>query len=329
MLRPWGMPEPLLPMAVEARAKADEDKLGPGAGAAGRRGPDAAHRAQRGDPPDRALDDGRGARRRACSTGSRTGTASASTRSTLRVPLRETFAGPAAGTAGTSSSPAATASSRSATSRWSRCPAGSGFEFVDKVVGGAVPRQFIPSVEKGVRAQMERGRRRRLPGGGHPGDAAATARRTASTPPTWPSRPPARWRCGRRPPRPGRPARAGRRGRRAGARRPRRHRDERPVRAARARCWAASRPAATARWCGPRCRRWRSAATPSTCGRSRTAPRRSPAASRATSRCRTTVAQPKLTSWRAAEAQRTGSAGWIASGEREARCASQWSTSSS
>ncbi|MBN3032987.1 MAG: elongation factor G [Candidatus Saganbacteria bacterium] len=36
-------------------------------------------------------------------------------------------------------------------------PRGKGFEFVDRIVGGAIPRNYIPSVEKGVREAMQAG----------------------------------------------------------------------------------------------------------------------------------------------------------------------------
>jgi elongation factor G len=36
-------------------------------------------------------------------------------------------------------------------------PHGAGFEYVDKIVGGAIPHQFIPSVEKGIRKTMTEG----------------------------------------------------------------------------------------------------------------------------------------------------------------------------
>ncbi len=36
-------------------------------------------------------------------------------------------------------------------------PSGEGFEFVNKIVGGSVPKEYIPAVEKGLREQLENG----------------------------------------------------------------------------------------------------------------------------------------------------------------------------
>ena len=41
--------------------------------------------------------------------------------------------------------------------RFEPLPRGSGFEFVDKIFGGAVPRGFIPAVEKGLREIIQKG----------------------------------------------------------------------------------------------------------------------------------------------------------------------------
>ncbi len=65
LMEPWLMPDPLLPVAVVAHSKADEDKLVAGPGPARRRGPDDAAGAQPRDPPARPVVHGRGARRRA------------------------------------------------------------------------------------------------------------------------------------------------------------------------------------------------------------------------------------------------------------------------
>ena len=151
------MPEPLLPVAIVAKTKADEDKLSQGLGRLVAEDPTL--RLERNPEThqlvlwcmgeahaDVLLDRLRnryGVERR---DGAGAGAAARDVRRHGHGPR-----------AGTSSSPAATASTPSATSRWSRCRPAAGFEFVDKVVGGAVPRQFIPSVEKGVRTQMERG----------------------------------------------------------------------------------------------------------------------------------------------------------------------------
>ncbi|WP_427893537.1 elongation factor G-like protein EF-G2 [Kribbella sp. GL6] len=156
LLKPWTMPEPLLPIAVQAHAKTDEDKLGVGL-----------QRLAAEDPTlrieqnpethqivlwcmgeahsDVVLD----------ALANRYGVTVDTVE--LRVPLRETFGGPAKGHGRHVKQSGGHGQYAVCDIEVEPLPEGTGFEFVDKVVGGAVPRQFIPSVEKGVRAQMEKG----------------------------------------------------------------------------------------------------------------------------------------------------------------------------
>jgi elongation factor G len=155
LVAPWDMPEPLLPIAVRAKTRSDEDSLAKGL-----------TKLTAGDPTmwlernaethqlvlwcmgeahaDVLLD-------RLREQGGDLETVP------VVVPLRETFAGKA------------TAKGRHVKQsgghgQFAICdieveplPTGSGVEFAVKVVGGAVPTNYIPSVEKGVRAQAERG----------------------------------------------------------------------------------------------------------------------------------------------------------------------------
>jgi len=156
LVEPWVMPDPLLPVAIVAHSKADDDKL---ASSLGRLvAEDPTMRLERNPETnqlvlwcmgeahvDVLLDRLR----------NRYGVAVDSV--PLRVSLRETFATSSKGHGRLVKQSGGHGQFAVCDIEVEPLPSGSGFEFVDKVVGGAVPRNFIPSVEKGVRAQMERG----------------------------------------------------------------------------------------------------------------------------------------------------------------------------
>jgi len=156
VLRPWSMPEPLLPLAIAARAKTDEDKLAQGLARLVAEDPAlrVEHNAEThqivlwtmGEAHADVLLDRLEHRHGV-----------AVDQVDLKVPLRETFAAPASGHGRHVKQSGGHGQFAVCDIQVEPLPGGSGFEFVDKVVGGAVPRQFIPSVEKGIRAQMERG----------------------------------------------------------------------------------------------------------------------------------------------------------------------------
>ena len=64
------------------------------------------------------------------------------------------------------------------------------YEFVDDIVGGSIPREFIPACDKGFQEAIKKGSAHRLPRGGRARASSTTARSTRWTRPKWRSRPP-------------------------------------------------------------------------------------------------------------------------------------------
>ncbi|MFD3629132.1 elongation factor G-like protein EF-G2 [Streptomyces sp. NPDC058698] len=156
LMEPWEMPDPLLPLAIEAHSKPDEDKLSQGLA-----------RLVAEDPTMR-LEQNQDTHQVVlwCLGEAHADVALERLRHRYgvqvdvvphRVSLRETFGGRAAGRGRHVKQSGGHGQFAICEIEVEPLPNGSGVEFVDKVVGGAVPRQFIPSVEKGVRAQAGKG----------------------------------------------------------------------------------------------------------------------------------------------------------------------------
>ncbi|MFJ3965796.1 elongation factor G-like protein EF-G2 [Streptomyces sp. NPDC090036] len=156
LMEPWTMPDPLLPLAIEAHSKADEDKLSQGLA-----------RLVAEDPTMR-LEQNPHTHQVVlwCLGEAHQDVALERLRTRYgvqvdpvphQVSLRETFGAKAAGRGRHVKQSGGHGQFAICEIEVEPLPPGSGIEFVDKVVGGAVPRQFIPSVEKGVRAQAARG----------------------------------------------------------------------------------------------------------------------------------------------------------------------------
>ncbi|MBV9846636.1 MAG: elongation factor G-like protein EF-G2 [Kutzneria sp.] len=155
LMSPWLMPEPLLPVAVVARTRSDEDTLARNLA-----------RLVAGDPTLRLERNAETRQLVLWCMGEahadvvlarlRAGGAEVDTEE-VRVALRETFTSSAKGHGRHVKQSGGHGQYAVCDIEVEPLPRGTGFEFVDKIVGGAIPHQFVPSVEKGVRAQLAKG----------------------------------------------------------------------------------------------------------------------------------------------------------------------------
>jgi elongation factor G len=150
------MPEPLLAFAISPKTKGDEDKLS--TALARLREEDPTLRVERSEETHETVMYGMGEahldvmlERMKRKFGVEVSTAPA------KIAYRETIRGPGKGLGRHVKQTGGHGQYGVCSIEIEPLPRGEGFEFVDKIFGGAIPNQFIPSVEKGVVKAMQEG----------------------------------------------------------------------------------------------------------------------------------------------------------------------------
>lgn len=155
LLSCWDLPEPLLPFAVVARTRGDEDALVRSLGKIVAADPTLV--LERNPETHQTVLWCMGeAHADVVLSRLRAGGAGVDTEP-VRVPMRVTLATSAQVTGRHVKQSGGHGQYAVCHVEFEPLPRGAGFEFVSRVVGGSVPTQFVPSVEKGIRAQLERG----------------------------------------------------------------------------------------------------------------------------------------------------------------------------